>query len=84
MYCCKPDLAPFGDWLQTRQGTNHHVMTNPAIMPSDVANVGMTRFAPALFRKPGWYHLYFAGIHTLNYIAMIQYYETKIHFETFC
>lgn len=52
-------FAPFGDGLQTRQGANHHVVTKATVMPSDVANLGMTRLASDLFRKSGLFHLYF-------------------------
>lgn len=80
----KLGFTPLWDGSQTRQGANHHVESKATVMPSDVSNLGMTRFVPDLFRKPGLYHLYFDGRYTLNYTAVINYYEMKIHLEEFC
>lgn len=65
-------LSFFGLGCRPDNGAIHCVVTNPTIKPSDVANLEITRFALNLFRKPELYHLYLAGIHILNYTAVIK------------
>lgn len=57
-----------------RQGSDHYVVTNTTITPSDTANFGMARFASDLFRKPESLSPVLAGILTLNYMVMVKYY----------
>lgn len=84
IYYSKLDLAPFGDGLQPRQRASLQGVTNPTMLPSDVANLGMTRFAPDPFWKLGLCNPCFTCVHTLNYRAMIKCSEMKIHLRKFC